>query len=271
MNAFTALFAADLRSCVRSRLVWTLAGIGTAWAILVVVLANSETGLAQRDALQADGASLFLLGGLGAALALGAWAFPPDAHSGYFGLVSAAGASRPSIALARVLSRLVALIAIIAVWWAVLELGSALIGLGYDAPLGVHAAAMMLNTSLALAAAAMLSSLIGAVASGVFGFIVFVSAQAVVNLKAALDQGAIAQSSSGLVTPFYVALPRGIVSPMLEDHQRRGISSLAAPNLDVNGLDVVVPASHVLNVVWTCAWLAVLVYLCAVGLKRRQF
>ena len=49
-----------------------------------------------------------------------------------------------------------------------------------------------------------------------------------------------------------------------------GITSLAAPHLEVNGLPVIVHASHWLSVVWTLAWMVVLVWLTTVGLKRRQ-
>lgn len=269
MRAFVALLTADDRASSRSRVMWVAAGLGIAWALAIVLLARGAAD--PRDVLQADAASLMLLGGLGTALVLGAVAFPGDAHSGYLGMVDAAGASRGQIAVARVIARMATLAAVMGAWWAVLQVGSMAIGLGYDAHLTGHTLAMIENNALALAAAALMSSLIGPVASAVFGLIVFITAQAVVNLKAALDQGAIAQTSSNLVNPPYIVFPRAVVSSMMEDHQRRGVTSLAAPELSVNGLDVVVPASHWPNVVWTLAWIVVLVYLTTVGLRRRQF
>lgn len=271
MSAVLSLVRAEDVLALRSRLVWVIAAAGAAWAALIVALAHGDDGIiARQDALQADGASLLLLGGLAAAVVLGATAFPRDAHSGYLGLLQVAGAGRSGIAVARVAARLATLAAIMLLWWGILQIGSATLGWGYDPLLTGHALAMMMNTGLALCAAALMSSLIGPVAAGVFGVMVYIAAQALVNLKAALDQHAIAASQSHLITPFYVALPRSIVSPMMEEHQRRGITSLAAPHLEVNGLPVIVHASHWLSVVWTLAWMVVLVWLTTVGLKRRQ-
>ncbi len=271
MSALVSLARAEDVLALRSRLVWLIAAAGAAWATVIVVLAHGRDGvIARQDALQAGGASLLLLGGLAAAVALGATAFPRDAHSGYLGLLQVAGAGRAGIAVARVLTRLATLAAIMLLWWAVLEIGSVTLGWGYDPLLTGHALAMTLNTGLALCAAALMASLIGSVAAGVFGVMAYVAAQALVNLKAALDQHAIAASQSHLITPFYVALPRSIVSPMMEDHQRRGITSLAAPHLEVNNLPVIVPASHWLSVVWTLVWLVALMWLTTVGLGRRQ-
>lgn len=270
MSTFVTLLRADDAAAARSRVVWAIAGVGAAWAVLIAVLARGSDAVGRQHALQADGASLMLLGGLVAALTLGASAFPGDAHSGYLGMLVGAGADRRTIAAARVLARLGTLAGMLALWWAILELDSWSLGLGFDEALTTHTLAMLVNNGLALAAAALMSSLIGAVASGVFGLMVFVTAQAVVNLKAALDQGAVAHDPTGIITPMYVALPRGIVSPMLEAHQREGIRSLAAPKLTVNGYDVIVPSSPWPNVVWTLAWIAVLVALATFGLRRRQ-
>ncbi|MCB0882055.1 MAG: hypothetical protein KDC33_07540 [Thermoleophilia bacterium] len=270
MTAFLTLLRADDAAASRSRVVWAIAGLGAAWAVLIAVLARGSDAATRQHALQADGASLMLLGGLVAALTLGASAFPGDAHSGYLGMLVSAGADRRAVAAARVLARMGTLAGIMALWWGILQLGSWSLGLGFDEALTTHTLAMLVNNGVALAAAALMSSLIGAGAAAAFGLMVFVTAQGLANLKAALDQHVVENDPTGIITPLYVVLPRGIVSPMLEAHQREGIRSLAAPEVKINGLDVIVPASQWPTVVWTLAWIAALVFLTTVGLRRRQ-
>lgn len=270
MSAVASFAAADARVNMRSRVTAVIAVVGAIWAVLVVMMASGPDAAARSDALQTGAASLLLLGGLAAAVVLGGAAFPGDAHRGYLGLVVAAGASPGQVAFARVAVRLATLTACMLLWGAVLQAGSLARGLGFDDALAVHTGAMILNACLVLAAAAAMSSLIGAIAAGTFGMMVFVSAQAAVNLKAALDQHAVSPGSSVVVTPMYMLFPRAIVSPMMEDHQRRGITSLAAPALEVNGLDVIVPSSGGLTVAWTLLWTVLLVLAATVGLGRRQ-
>ena len=105
-------------------------------------------------------------------------------------------------------------------------------------------------------------------AAGAFGLVVFIAAQAAVNLKAAADQDLIGTADAAVSAVYYV-VPRAIVSPMISELQGRDVGGPAAPSLEINDNLVLVPASGWGSVVWTLAWCALLAIACVAGLRRR--
>ncbi len=270
MNAVLTVLAADGRAMARRRWLLGIAGAGVVIAALIAVAAAGEDGLDRVDSLRSGAASLLLLGGLVAALLLGGTAFAGDAHSGYLGLMVGAGATASQVGAGRLLVRLLALVGVVAVWSVALQAGSVAIGEGLDGPLAVHSLASLVNLGLVLCATSAMASVIGPVAAGAFGMMVFISAQAAVNLKAALDQGGIDQDSSSVVEPIYYVFPRAIVSPMIREMQLRDVGGPAAPQIEVGDITVIVPSSPPVDWAWTIAWAAVLAGLAIVGVRRRQ-
>ncbi len=260
----------DLRILTRVRWVRGVLVAGVALAAVIAANASGASGIEQTDALRSGAASLLLLGGLVVAVCLGAGAFANDASRGYLGLLVGTGATPSAIGIGRAVARIVALALVMAAWGGALQAGSALIGDGADGPLMLHTVSVFGNLVLVLCASAAMASVIGTVAAGVFGVGVYISAQAAVNLKAALDVGALSQDSETIVLPFYAVFPRALVSPMINDMQGRGVAGPAAPAVDVNGLDVIVPASTGLSVVWTLTWAGIFAALAAYGVRRRQ-
>jgi hypothetical protein len=245
-----------------------VAGAGLLAAAVVAAAAGADTGLDREDALRSGAASLLLLGGLVAAVPLGAGALNVDAASGHLGLLVGSGASRAEIAAAALAARIAALAAIAVAWGLALQVGSLALGLGLDGPLAVHTLAVAVGLLLALVAGAAASSVVGPIAAGAFGLAVLVAAQAAVNLKAAADQGLIGTADTAVSALYYVA-PRAIVSPMISELQGRDAGGPAAPSLEINDNTVLVPASGWGSVAWTLAWCAVLALACAAGLRRR--
>lgn len=271
MSEALAVARADGRAIVRVRWLQAFAGAGVLLAIVTALVSlGHDAGRARQDTLQSGGASLLLLGGLVVALALGATAFAGDARSGYLGLLVGSGGTPSQIGAGRLAIRVACLVGTVALWTVALEIASLAVGEGLGGDLAVHALGTLINLGLVLCATAAMASVIGPFAAGVFGMMVFVSAQAAVNLKAALDQGAIDRDSSSVIDPLYVAFPRAIISPMIESLQRRGEGGPAAPQLEVNGLDVIVHASSAVTYLWTLAWTAVLAALAIYGVRRRQ-
>jgi hypothetical protein len=253
-----------------ARAPWLQAGAvaGAIAAAVVAAVAAADSGLAREDALRAGGASLLLLGGLVVAVPLGAAALNRDAATGHLGLLVGSGASRSEVAAAAVGSRIAALAAVLAAWALVLQAGSLALGLGLDGRLAVHALTVAVGLLLTLLAAAAASSAVGPVAAGAFGLVVFIAAQAAVNLKAAADQDLIGTADEAVVAVYYV-VPRAIVSPMIAELQARDAGGPAAPSLDINDNPVLVPASGWESVVWTLAWCVLLAIACGAGLRRR--
>jgi len=269
-SAAALMMGIDLRILARRRWVLGLTVAGLVYVTIVGIVAAGQSGVTRADTLQSNSASLLLIGGLIAAVGLGGGAFSRDASSGYLGLLVGSGATPSRIGGVRILTRLAAFVGVIAIWGVAMQLASVALGRGLDGPLAVHALTWVVNGALVLCASAALASVIGPVAAGVFGLMVFVSAQAVVNLKADLDQGAISRGSQSFVDSVYSILPRSIVSPMLADLQRRGQAGPAAPDININGLAVVVPASHLLDLLWTLLWIVIFAGLATYGVRRRQ-
>ena len=269
-SAAVLMIGIDLRILARRRWILGVTLAGLAYLTIVGIVAAGQSGVTRADTLQSNSASLLLIGGLITAVGLGGGAFSRDASSGYLGLLVGSGATPSRVGGARIVTRLAALVGIIGVWAVGMQLASLALGRGLDGPLAVHALAWVVNCALVLCASAALASVIGPVAAGVFGLMVFICAQAVVNLKADLDQGAIARGSQSFVDSVYSVLPRAIVSPMLADLQRRGQAGPAAPDININGLAVVVPASRLVDVLWTLLWILIFAGLAAYGVRRRQ-
>ena len=268
--ALMTMTGIDLRVLARRLWIQLTTLIGLVIIAIVALIADGDSGQAQIDALQSNCASLLLIGGLTVALGLGGGAFSRDASSGYLGLLVGSGATPSRVGAARITARLGALVALFAIWGVGMQLASLGIGRGLDGPLAVHTLAALENAGLVLCASAALASVIGPIAAGVFGVMVFISAQAVVNLKADLDQGAIQRASRSLIDPVYSVLPRAIVSPMIASLQHRSDAGPAAPTIDINGLTVFVPASRPLDVMWTLMWILIFAGLATYGVRRRQ-
>ncbi len=249
---------------------WIQVGVvaGIALALVAAAVAATHEGSVREDTLRRGAAALLLLGGLALALALGSAALNVNAETGHFGALVGSGASRPELVAGAVGARLMLLLGAGAAWALVLQAGSLALGLGLDGPLAVHSLAVGLGLVVALMAAAAASSIVGPAAAAIFGGSVYVAAQAVVNLKAAADQGLIGTADT-LVRTLYYIVPRTITSPMIAELQLRNAAGAAAPRVEINQNTVLVPASGWDSVAWTLAWCVLLALLCAAGLRRR--
>jgi hypothetical protein len=268
VSAVAALARAQCLRLARRAWVQAVAGGGVLAAILIAAVAATESGLDREDSFRSGAASLLLLAGLVVAIVLGATALNRDAASGHMGLLVGSGASRPQVAGAIVLARVAALAAVLIAWTVTLEICSAALGMGLDGPLAVHALAVSVGLLLTLLAAAAAGSVVGPVAAGAFGAVVFIAAQAAVNLKAAADQDLIGTADNAVTALYYIA-PRAIVSPMISELQARDAGGPAAPSLEINENTVLVPASGWGSVLWTLLWCALLAVACVGGLRRR--
>jgi hypothetical protein len=270
VSRIAALVAMELRRLARRPWIQLAAGAGVALAIAAVGVAATHEDLAREDSLRRGAATLLLLGGLAFALALGSGALNNEALTGRFGALTGAGASRPEIVAGSVGARAVVLAVTGAAWAAVLEIGSLALGLGWDGPLAVHAAAVGVGLLMAMLAASAASAVVGPAASFVFGASMHILSQAVVNLKAAADQDLIG-TASGYVRALYYIAPRAVTSPMIADMQLRDVAGPAAPRVEINHNTVFVHAASWQTVAWTLAWCVLLALLCGAGLRRRPF
>jgi hypothetical protein len=269
LSPLVALAVVELRGLARRRWLLVLGPGGLAVAALIAALAAAaDAGIDRADTIQAGGASLLLLGGLYLAIGLGAGALNRDADSGHLGILAAAGPGRARLAGAAIAARVAALAIVLAAWGVALQLASLAAGRGLDGPLAVHTLASAENLLLALLAAAVVSSVVGSVAAGIFGLTLYVMAQAVVNLESAADQNLIGSAETG-VRAAYLVLPRLVVSPMIFLLQAREEAGPAAPPLEINGTTVFVQASAWSSVVFTLVWCAAIALVAAVGLRRR--
>lgn len=267
MSAFVLLVRVDMMREVRRR--WFI-GVLVAGFVASVMVAIGATMASQNDdAFRAGGASVLLLGGLVAALGLGATAFWRDIQSGALGLVAATGAPRGAIASSRAVSRLVLLAGTIAVWTVTLVVGALVSGLGLDGPFVVHALAQFLTLALTLLATAAASTVLGPWVAAIIGLMMHITAQATVNLAAAADVGRLGNANR-LAQVAYNMLPHTIVSPMIAEMQNRDAGGPAAPQFEINSVPVPIHPSTIGSVVWTIAWCAFLLWLCFVGIRQRN-
>jgi hypothetical protein len=268
MTRVAALVRLQLLRLSRRRWVQVGLAAGVALALVSAAVAATHEGGVREDALRRGAAALLLLGGLALALALGSAALNVDAESGHFGALTGSGSSRPELVAGAVGARLIVLLGAAAAWALVLQAGSLALGLGLDGPLAVHCLAVGEGLVVALLAASAASAIVGPASAAIFGGSAYVAAQAVVNLRAAADQGLIG-TADGLVRTLYYILPRTITSPMIADLQLRDAAGAAAPRVEINQNTVLVPASGWDSVAWTLAWCVLLALLCATGLRRR--
>jgi hypothetical protein len=252
------------------RRIWVQVVLAAGLAVVVIeaIAAAGHEGLAREDSFRASVAALLLLGGLVVALGLGSTAMNVDAQNGHLGMLRGAGATRAELVLAAVGARLATLVAVLAAWGVAAQAGSAALGLGLDGPLAVHTLAVAETLALTLLAAAAASSIVSPVPAGAFGGMIFVAAQAAVNLKAAADQNLIGTADNTIDVLYYL-VPRAVVSPMIAALQLRDRGGAAAPTIDINGNDVFVPAATGATVIWTIAWCLVFAIACGSGFRRR--
>ncbi len=260
--------ALESRRVGRRAWVQVAVALGVALAVVAVLVAATDEGLAREDSLRRGAASLLLLGGLALAIALGSAALNRDAGGGHMGMLLGAGASRPQVITGAVGARLVILLGALAAWTAAVQLGALVLGLGLDGPLAVHALAVAEGLVLAMLASAAASAVVAPAAAGIFGGSVYVLAQAAVNLKAAADQGLIGTADGGVGALYYIG-PRAVTSPMIADLQARDAAGPAAPRIEINENTVIVPSAEWDTVVWTLAWCVLLALACVAGLRRR--
>lgn len=263
------LLVADLRSLARRRWILAVAGAGLLAALAATLVAAGEPESEQLDAYRRSAASLFLLGGLVAALPLGAGALRTEADRGTFALLLGSGARRGDLAWSRIGSRVVALAAILAVWMLGLQAGALALFGELDGALAVHGASMYVNLLLAAMAAAAAGTLVGPISAGIAGVVVFGAAQSVVNLRAAADQGVIG-SGADLLQAAYWLLPRTVVSPMIADLQIRDAAGPAAPRFDINGIVVRLPDAGLDTWLWALGWCGLMALVAFSGVQRRQ-
>ena len=65
-------------------------------------------------------------------------------------------------------------------------------------------------------------------------------------------------------------LPHAIVSPMIAEMQNNDVGGPAAPQFEIDNVPVPTFASSLGSVLWTCAWCLFLVWMCFIGLRRRN-
>lgn len=263
------LIGFELSGLVRRRWYLIIVALGVAAVALAAAVTAGIDDLAERaDDYRASGASLLLVGGLVLALALGGTTIARGAESGHLGLLVASGARRGLVAASRMVARVAALALALAVWCAALQAGSAILGRGVDDPLAVHVAAMAGTHTVVLLAAAATSTVLGPAVSAIVGLMVHISAQAVVNVEAAADQGRLG-AWSRVAHIAYNLLPRAVLSPMIVEMQNRGAGGPAAPRFEINDVVVPLPSARPGTVLWTLFWCLLLGALCVRGTRRR--
>jgi ABC-2 family transporter len=264
------LVVARLQLLRLARRPWVVAFLaaGIVLAAVVAAVAAPDSGQERLDSLREGAAALLLLGGLALAVGLGSGALNKDGDSGHMGLLLGGGATRAQLATGAIGARLAALLAIVACWGLALQAASAALGLGLDGPLAIHTLAVVEALVLTLLATAAASAVVGPVAAGAFGLIVYVAAQGMANVKAAVDLHVIT-GATGLVDALYHVLPQVPTSPMISNLQARDHGGVAAPQIDINGVIAYVPASGWDTILWGLLWCAIFAGLCYTGLRRR--
>jgi hypothetical protein len=268
VKGFATLTSLQLRRMTRRRWIGVALAAGVLVAVLIAALATGETGQAREDEMRQGAASLLLLGGLLVAALLGGTALNRDSDSGHFGLLMGAGAGRPALVAAALAARTVALLAVIGAWGLALQGGSMAIGLGADGDLAVHTLLVGEALLLTMVAAAAASSVVGVVASALFALSIYLTAQAMMNLKAAADQDIIGTARAGINGAYYIS-PRIPTSPMLAELQERGAAGPAVPRVDINGNEVLLASSGWPTIAWTLMWIGALAALAYAGMRRR--
>jgi ABC-type transport system involved in multi-copper enzyme maturation permease subunit len=269
VNLFRPLLATEWSAARRRPWLISLTGLGVVVVALVAALAARSDGAERIDDLRSGVAAVLLYGGLAASCALGATVVNRPIASGYAALLVATGARRDAIVVAAIAARTSALLVIMALWGVAAELASLALGAGFDGGMAVHTAAMAETMVLALAGAALASAAFAPFAAGVVALMIHITAQAVVNLKAAVDAGSIADTAASTVRAAYAFLPRVVTSPMISDLQARDEAALAAPRFQINDAVIVVPAAGWQTVLWAMVWTAIFAALTVLAFRRR--
>ena len=115
-SAAALMMGIDLRILARRRWILGATLAGLVYLVIVGIVAAGQSGLQRADTLQSNSASLLLIGGLVLAVGLGGGAFSRDASSGYLGLLVGSGATPSRVGAVRILTRLAAMIGILAIW-----------------------------------------------------------------------------------------------------------------------------------------------------------
>ena len=264
------LLAADLRALSRRAWLRLAAALGVVAMGFVVVSALAADEASRADTYARGTVALFLLGGLALALTLGAPALRSEAESGAFALLHAAGASRADLAFARMAGRVIALAAVLGVWTIAAQAGSLAVGEGLRADLAVHALAAGLTALLTMMAAIVAGTLVGPIAAGAAGAIVFITAQGITNLKAASEVNLIG-SGEGFIETAWWTFPRTITSPLADDLARRDVGGAAVTRFELNGAEAVVPAAGADTWLWVIAWSGLFALVAYYGFRRRGF
>ncbi|MFM9018547.1 MAG: hypothetical protein ACKORG_03790 [Actinomycetota bacterium] len=269
MNPTVIIARVEARGIGRRRWFLGLLVLGAALIVAGAVLAATRNGLAASDTMRSWTAAVYLVGGLLVAGSLGASTVNRDADGGWVGMQVVTGTPRTTVVLARIAGRLVALVAVFAIWMVIAAICSAAIGQGGDWPLFVHGLAMFENMILVLVTAALCSVALGPVASAIVAIFFYVSCLSLVNLMSAANDGVIGTAWTGLIKGLYLLFPRAITSPMLSDMQGRGVAGVAGAQLEINQNIVIVPAASWLTVLWTLLWCAVIALSAGLSFRRR--
>ena len=268
MNRALTVAALQVRRISRRRWSSFVLVAGVVLAAVAAGVAATHEGLERTDSLRQGSATLLLLGGLVAALALGSPALNRDSDSGHFGTLMGAGVGRAGLAVGALLGRAATLAAIVAVWGVAQQIGSVALGLGLDSQLAVHTLLVAEALLLTMLAAAAASSVVPPVSAGAIRLVVYVTAQAMMNLKAAADQDYIGVARQSIDAVYYL-MPHIPTSQMLADLQLRGEAGPAVPRVDINGNEVLLAASGWGTVAWTLLWCALFALLAYAGVRRR--
>jgi hypothetical protein len=263
------LMALDARAIARRRWLLVALVLGALVAVAIALFVAGREGAALDDAFRRNAVSLLFLGGLAVSTGLGGPALNSDAHSGAFALLAGSGVSKADLVWARLPVRVAGLAIVILTWGAVLQLASLVVGRGLDGPLAVHTLLVLVSMALVLLSAAAAGTLVGPIAAGVFGALVYVNAEAVVNLKAADDQGLLGGFGAA-VQAAYFTVPRGLPSEMVEDLRSRGVGGPAAAQFEINQNVVQIPPAGLSSVLWTLAWCGLFVVAALYGFRRRE-
>lgn len=269
MNAAASFAMADGRAVRRRPWLVSLAGLGVIVIALVAALAARADGASRTDDFRSGVAAVLLYGGLAAACALGATVVNRPVGSGYAALLAATGVRRDAIVVGSLVARIAGLSALIALWGILAQVAGLFLGQGFDGDLAVHTAAIAETMALTLAAGALASAAFAPFAAGVVAFMVHITTQAVVNLKAAADSGAIADTAESTVDAAYAFFPRVVTSPMISDMQLRDAAPLAAPRFQINDVVVLVPPAGWQTVMWAFVWTAIFGGLAVLAFRRR--
>lgn len=241
---------------------------GIVLAAVAAGVAATHRGIVREDSFRQGSATLLLLGGLVVSVGLGASAFNRDGDSGHLGALLGAGATRVQTLAGVLAARTLALTAILLVWGVALQVAGAIIGLGFDGDLAVHTLMVAEALWLTLLAAAAASTVVPPLAAGFFGVVVYGTAQAMVNLKAAADQDLIGTMRGG-ANGAVVLMPHIPTSPMLAELQLRDAAGPAVPRFEHNGQLVLLGASGWGTVAWALVWCALFALLAHAGWRRR--